>query len=100
MPGLRGKADVNVHRGTLTQLRTLARLSPGQTPTHPGTGSTTPPAPSTAVWPLLKNGTRGVNVTAAQRLLAAAGRGPGAACWPLRAAIYSAEERHCPPVEC
>lgn len=57
VPGLRGQADVNVHRGTLTQLRTLAHLSPGQTPTHPGTGSTTPPAPSTAVWPLLKNGT-------------------------------------------
>ncbi|MGW1410091.1 GH25 family lysozyme [Streptomyces sp. NPDC002403] len=104
MPGLRGKADVNVYKGTLTQLRALAHLAPGQTPTGPGAGTSTPAtgnstgagsgtgsvagagagagagtrggasAPSTAVWPLLKNGARGVNVTTAQHLLAAAGQ--------------------------
>ncbi|MEU2135081.1 GH25 family lysozyme [Streptomyces sp. NPDC018352] len=84
VPGLRGRADVNVYKGTLTQLRTLAHLAPGQSPTRPGTGPTTPTtppvpstpptAPSTTVWPLLKNGTRGVNVTTAQHLLAAAGQ--------------------------
>ncbi|MFF3787907.1 GH25 family lysozyme [Streptomyces sp. NPDC001933] len=92
VPGLRGKADVNVYKGTLTQLRALAQLSPGQTPTGPGAGTSTPTtgtgtgtgagagagggasAPSTAVWPLLKNGARGVNVTTAQHLLAAAGQ--------------------------
>ncbi|MFD4861637.1 peptidoglycan-binding protein [Streptomyces atratus] len=79
VPGLRGNVDVNAYRGTLTQLRTLAHLSPGQPPAQPGTGSgtgtgtTKPSTPSTAVWPLIKTGTRGVNVTTAQHLLAAAG---------------------------
>ncbi|MFJ2591171.1 GH25 family lysozyme [Streptomyces sp. NPDC087538] len=92
VPGLRGRADVNVYKGTLTQLRALAPLAPGQTPTSPGTGTPTPStgngtgtgagtgagggasAPAAAVWPLLKNGARGVNVTTAQHLLAAAGQ--------------------------
>ncbi|MGW2183450.1 GH25 family lysozyme [Streptomyces sp. NPDC001732] len=86
VPGLRGNADVNVYKGTLTQLRRLAHLAPGQSPTRPApttpTTPTTPPtpstppptAPSTAVWPLLKSGSRGVNVTTAQHLLAAAGQ--------------------------
>ncbi|MFE7268404.1 GH25 family lysozyme [Streptomyces sp. NPDC057592] len=89
VPGLRSNADVNVYKGTLTQLRALAHLSPGQTPTGPGAGTPTgngtgtgagsgagggASAPSTAVWPLLKNGARGVNVTTAQHLLAAAGQ--------------------------
>ncbi|MER5631538.1 GH25 family lysozyme, partial [Streptomyces nitrosporeus] len=76
VPGLRGNADINVYKGTLTQLRRLAHLAPGQSPTRPGpTTQTTPPtAPSTVVWPLLKSGSRGVNVTTAQHLLAAAGK--------------------------
>ncbi|MEU9322073.1 GH25 family lysozyme [Streptomyces sp. NPDC048295] len=98
VPGLRGRADVNVYKGTLTQLRRLAHLTPGQIPTGPGAGTPATgngtgagtgtgtgtgagagtgggaSAPATAVWPLLKNGTRGVNVTTAQHLLAAAGQ--------------------------
>ncbi|MFF1650852.1 peptidoglycan-binding protein [Streptomyces sp. NPDC058240] len=84
--GLISFSGDNVYRSTLTQLRALAHLSPGQTPTGPGAGTSTPPtgtgagagdgasAPSTAVWPLLKSGARGVNVTTAQHLLAAAGQ--------------------------
>ncbi|MFH8472367.1 GH25 family lysozyme [Streptomyces sp. NPDC018000] len=68
VPGLRGNVDVNVYKGTLTQLRRLAHLAPGS-----GAGTAKPATPSTALWPVLKSGSRGVNVTTAQHLLAAAG---------------------------
>ncbi|MEU5510833.1 GH25 family lysozyme [Streptomyces fungicidicus] len=79
--GINGNVDVNVYRGTRTQLEVLAHLSPGQklAPTRPspasggsgGTGRTTPPQAS--AWPLVKSGTRGADVATAQHLLTAAG---------------------------
>ncbi|MDQ1009804.1 GH25 family lysozyme M1 (1,4-beta-N-acetylmuramidase)/peptidoglycan hydrolase-like protein with peptidoglycan-binding domain [Streptomyces sp. V4I23] len=66
--GMRGNVDLNVYRGTLTQLRALAHLTTGQRPTPPPPGNT-----PGAQWPVLKNGARGTDVATAQHLLTAAG---------------------------
>ncbi|MGV9552711.1 GH25 family lysozyme, partial [Streptomyces ardesiacus] len=57
-----GKADRNVYRGTLAQLRALANLG----------GTPAPPRPGTS-WPTVKSGQRGVDVTTVQLLLTARG---------------------------
>ncbi|WP_333742453.1 GH25 family lysozyme [Streptomyces ardesiacus] len=57
-----GKADRNVYRGTLAQLRALANLD----------GTPAPPRPGTS-WPTVKSGQRGVDVTTVQLLLTARG---------------------------
>ncbi|MER6499187.1 GH25 family lysozyme [Streptomyces sp. NPDC001455] len=76
VPGVRGNVDRNVYKGTLTQLRYLAHLAPASgtptPPTTPGGGAT--PAPA-RTWPVVKQGSSGVDVRTAQHLLNAAGHG-------------------------
>ncbi|MFI1869979.1 GH25 family lysozyme [Streptomyces jumonjinensis] len=74
VPGMRGNVDLNVYKGTLTQLRALAHLGPVPGRPVPPGGTTNPaPAPGSASWPLVKTGHRGTDVRTAQHLLAAAG---------------------------
>ncbi|MEV0691478.1 peptidoglycan-binding protein [Streptomyces sp. NPDC050388] len=61
--GISGNVDLNVYRGTLTQLRAMANI---------GTGTTPAPAPLPS-WPVLKYGATGVDVRALQYLLNARG---------------------------
>ncbi|MFE3074229.1 GH25 family lysozyme [Streptomyces sp. NPDC059247] len=72
VPGINGHVDRNVYKGTLTQLRHLAHLTPTSTPPAQRPGSA--PTGTARSWPVLKSGSRGTDVTTIQHLLNASGR--------------------------